>query len=163
MRLLRKVRRSMGIQPASSDPKVRFYPSFTLNLGYELISPPGHTATLDYIKKIIKDLGHYYTLSTQDFTAVSGNVFASRLVIGDKVIKDARPMGNTPPTHKKQPVYGQLLESKLGCHLSDFPKNPPKNWIALIKRGDCAFGVKSENAGKAGDRKSTRLNSSHWE
>ena len=81
---------------------------------------------------------------------MSGNVFNSRLVIGDKVISDARPMGNTPPTAHKQPVYGQLLISGLGCHLSDFPKNPPKNWIALIKRGECAFGAKSENAGKAG-------------
>lgn len=150
MRLRSWERKSTGIQPESSVAKVHSLLTLHFPRKRQLISSTGHNATLDYIKKTIGDLGSYYTVSTQNFTAVSGNVFASRLVIGDKVIKDARPMGNTPPTKHKQPVYGQLLESKLGCNLSDFPKNPPKNWIALIKRGECAFGVKSENAGKAG-------------
>lgn len=67
------------------------------------------------------------------------------------MIKDARPMGLTPPTKDKEPVYGQvLLADHYGCDLADFPKDIKKPWIALVSRGKCPFGDKSDNAGKAG-------------
>jgi aminopeptidase Y len=59
-------------------------------------------------------------------------------------------MSLTPPTKNKQPEYGNIvLVENDGCDISDYPADVEGN-IALVKRGACAFGDKSENAGKAG-------------
>lgn len=116
-----------------------------------VIGSEGHLATIDYIYSTIAQFGDYYTLSNQSFAAVTGNVFESRLVLDYEVLKSASPMGLTPPTTDRKPVYGQvLLADNYGCNESDFPKNVEKPWIALVSRGKCPFGDKSTNAGKAG-------------
>ena len=105
---------------------------------------------MSYIYSALAELGHYYDLSKQTFPAVSGNVFESRLVLGNTVPLSASPMGLTPPTRNRQPVRGNLvLVKNEGCHKSDYPKAVEGN-IPLILRGGCPFGVKSELAGKAG-------------
>lgn len=110
----------------------------------------GHEATLTYITSTLAQLGTYYSVSSQVFPAVSGNVFESRLVIGSEVPASASPMGLTPPTKGKQPVYGDLvLVANEGCEASDYPSEAEGN-IVLVKRGTCPFGTKSELAGKAG-------------
>lgn len=59
-------------------------------------------------------------------------------------------MSLTPPTTNREPVFGPLvLVANEGCDPSDYPAET-KGAIALIKRGTCAFGDKSVNAGKAG-------------
>jgi aminopeptidase Y len=59
-------------------------------------------------------------------------------------------MGLTPPTKHKEPVHGDLvLVANEGCQSTDFPDTVSGN-IALIKRGVCPFGTKSENAGRKG-------------
>lgn len=79
-----------------------------------------------------------------------GNVFESRLVLGDGEPKSATPMSLTPPTKNKDAVFGPLvLVANEGCDASDYPSNTTGS-IALIKRGVCAFGDKSAAAGKAG-------------
>lgn len=91
----------------------------------------------------------YYNISKQDFPAVTGNVYESRLVLGHGVPESAEPMGLTPPTKDHQPVYGTLaLVLNFGCDKSDFPDLTDK--IAFVSRGTCPFGTKSELAGKAG-------------
>jgi len=115
-----------------------------------VIGSAGHVGTLSYIYEEILKLGDYYTISNQSFPAVSGNVFESRLVLGDHVPKSASPMGLTPPTKNKQPVHGDLiLVENDGCQSTDFPDSVAGN-IAFIKRGVCPFGTKSENAGRKG-------------
>ncbi|CAO2652723.1 Nn.00g021340.m01.CDS01 [Neocucurbitaria sp. VM-36] len=115
-----------------------------------VIGSAGHLGTLSYIYETILQLGEYYTISNQSFPAVSGNVFESRLVIGDGVPKSAAPMGLTPPTKHKEPVHGDfVLVSNEGCQASDFPDSVAGN-IAFIKRGICPFGTKSEHAGRKG-------------
>ncbi|KAM0323886.1 hypothetical protein ACHAQA_008467 [Verticillium albo-atrum] len=115
-----------------------------------VIGSEGHLGTLDYIYSTIAQLGDYYTLSNQSFPAVTGNVFESRLVLGNKVPKSASPMSLTPPTKNKEPVHGDLvLIEHEGCDESDYPAEVRGN-IALILRGTCPFGTKSANAGKAG-------------
>lgn len=110
----------------------------------------GHLGTIDYITQELAKQGSYYNVSSQEFPAVTGNVFESRLVVGDEVPSSAQPMGLTPPTRDNEPVYGDVvLAENEGCEPSDFPSNVHGN-IALIKRGTCPFGTKSENAGKAG-------------
>ncbi|MCJ1238023.1 hypothetical protein MMC14_006011 [Varicellaria rhodocarpa] len=59
-------------------------------------------------------------------------------------------MSLTPPTKDKEPVFGPLvLVANNGCDASDYPTNVTGS-IAFIRRGICSFGIKSENAGKAG-------------
>ncbi|CEN61966.1 Putative Aminopeptidase [Aspergillus calidoustus] len=115
-----------------------------------VIGSKGHLGTVDYIYSTVTGLGDYYNITNQSFPAVSGNIFESRLVLGHKVPASARPMGLTPPTKDKQPVYGQLtLVANQGCDEADYPSGLA-GAIALIERGTCPFGTKSELAGKAG-------------
>ena len=91
-----------------------------------------------------------YILSNQSFPAVTGSVSESRLILGNSISESAAPMSLTPPTAHREPVMGPIvLVANHGCHASDFPTNSTGS-IALVLRGDCAFGTKSENAGKAG-------------
>ncbi|KAK9321362.1 hypothetical protein V1517DRAFT_326596 [Lipomyces orientalis] len=115
-----------------------------------VIGSKGHLATIDYVYSTIADLGEYYTITNQSFEAVVGNVFESRLVIGDQVPKSASAMSLTPPTIHKQPVFGPLVLVKNdGCDQADYPSQIAGS-IAFIRRGTCTFGDKSELAGKAG-------------
>ncbi|PSN69365.1 aminopeptidase-like protein Y [Corynespora cassiicola Philippines] len=115
-----------------------------------VIGSAGHLGTLSYIYESILELGDYYSISNQSFPAVSGNVFESRLVLGNDVPKSAAPMGLTPPTKDKEPVHGDLvLVANEGCEESDFPDSVAGN-IAFIKRGVCPFGTKSDHAGRKG-------------
>lgn len=80
---------------------------------------------------------------------MTGNVFNSSLTLGDDLLP-ALPMSITPSTKDKAPVNGPLvLVANLGCEASDFPADAAGS-IALISRGECPFGQKSANAGKAG-------------
>ncbi|KAK3209183.1 hypothetical protein GRF29_69g1065106 [Pseudopithomyces chartarum] len=115
-----------------------------------VIGSAGHEGTISYIYKTILELGHYYDISNQSFPAVSGNIFESRLVLGNEVPKSAAPFGLTPATKNKQPVHGTLiLVDNEGCELGDFPDSVKDN-IAFVKRGTCPFGTKSEHAGQKG-------------
>ncbi|KAK3934279.1 hypothetical protein QBC46DRAFT_359140 [Diplogelasinospora grovesii] len=115
-----------------------------------VIGSAGHSGTLKYIHYALTALGDYYTLSKQPFPAFSGTVRQHQLVLGDKVLFDAQPMGLTPPTRDNEPVNGDLvLVANEGCEASDYPSEVSGN-IALILRGTCPFGTKSERAGRAG-------------
>ncbi|KAI1271957.1 peptidase family M28 [Xylaria sp. FL0933] len=115
-----------------------------------VIGSEGHRRSLEYIASEISRLGDYYSLSTQPFPAVMGQVFQSRLVLGHSVPESASPMSLTPPTTGKEPVYGDLvLVDNQGCDTSDYPDSVSGN-IAFVLRGTCSFGTKSALAGKAG-------------
>ncbi|KAK3681647.1 peptidase family M28 [Podospora appendiculata] len=115
-----------------------------------VIGSEGHKGTLKYIYDTLVGLGDYYTLSKQPFPAVNGQVFESRLVLGQTVPSSATPMSLTPATKNKQPVYGDLvLVENDGCNADDYPEEVAGN-IAFILRGTCPFGTKSEHAGKKG-------------
>ncbi|KAE8444658.1 hypothetical protein EG329_014406 [Mollisiaceae sp. DMI_Dod_QoI] len=115
-----------------------------------VIGSPGHLGTVDYIYSTIAELGNYYEISNQTFSAVMGNIFEYRLVLGNHAPESASAMSLTPPTKDKEPVFGPLvLVANDGCDESDYPSDTTGS-IAFIKRGTCAFGDKSANAGKAG-------------
>ncbi|KAF2396299.1 Zn-dependent exopeptidase [Trichodelitschia bisporula] len=117
-----------------------------------VIGSEGHIGTIEYIYSSLAALGNYYKLSNQSFPAVSGNVFESRLVLGHSVPATAQPMGLTPATANKEPVYGPLvLVADDGCDAVDYPSSVA-GAIALIQRGTCPFGTKSALAGQAGAR-----------
>lgn len=142
---------SITIPPGSLVAKVYLLP-FTYEVPIRSLFSPssGHLGTLDYIYSTLLELGDYYTVSNQSFPAVTGNVFESRLVLDHDVPKSATPMGLTPPTLNKEPVYGRVVAvANLGCEASDYPSNLT-GAVAFISRGSCPFGTKSELAGKAG-------------
>ncbi|KAB5559752.1 hypothetical protein GE09DRAFT_1030357 [Coniochaeta sp. 2T2.1] len=114
------------------------------------IGSAGHLGTLDYITAELAKLGDYYTVSNQSFSATVGKVWEKRLVLGNDVPESATAMDLTPATKDKEPVSGDLvLVANNGCDPGDYPKAVKGN-IAFISRGTCAFGAKSELAGKAG-------------
>jgi aminopeptidase Y len=115
-----------------------------------VIGSKGHLGTFLYISQTLGTLGDYYRVWHQPFTAVTGYVSESRLVLDQSVAQHAQPMSLTPPTKNKEPVHGNLtLVSNDGCDAGDYPALVSGN-IAFIKRGTCPFGTKSELAGKAG-------------
>lgn len=124
-----------------------------------VIGSGGHNGTLDYIYSVVSKLGGgkpatgvdgYYHVWNQTFPATTGNIYESRLILNDTVLLKAAPMGLTPPTADKEPVFAKLaLVANDGCDAKDFPASVDGS-IALIKRGVCPFGTKSELAGRAG-------------
>ncbi|OAA68269.1 aminopeptidase y precursor [Niveomyces insectorum RCEF 264] len=126
-----------------------------------VIGSAGHAGTLDYIYDFVSSLGTgsggsggsgsvpYYRVWNQSFPAVTGNVYESRLVLNDTVVR-GQPMGLTPPTLNKAPVFGALaLVANDGCAAGDYAALT-RGAIALVRRGTCPFGQKSEQAGRAG-------------
>lgn len=115
-----------------------------------VIGSAGHFSTLGQIESALRTLGPYYNVSKQYFHAPNGVIFASSLTVDDVVVFDAKPFDLTPPTPKKKPVTAPVvLVANQGCHLSDYPA-AINGSVALIERGVCAFGTKSEFAGAAG-------------
>lgn len=115
-----------------------------------VIGSAGHYATLGDIESSIRKLGPYYNVTKQHFHAPSGAIFNSSLTVDGVLVEDAKAFDLTPPTLHRQPVTAPLvLVSNQGCDLADFPAEVNGS-IALISRGICAFGSKSELAGQAG-------------
>lgn len=116
-----------------------------------VIGSGGHWGTIDYILAELAKLSRFYTWEVQRFDAIDGRVNSYSLLIDGVEPKLVAALGLTPPTPNKAPVHGDLvLVSNYGCQLSDFPANLTVGNIVLIERGECAFGQKSINAGKAG-------------
>lgn len=116
-----------------------------------VIGSPGHWGTVNYILDELHKLGRYYSVDVQHFDAVYGKVNSVSLLIDGVKPKSLLAMSLTPPTPDQAPVSGNLvLVHNYGCDVSDFPANLTEGNIVLVKRGKCAFGDKSINAGKAG-------------
>ncbi|KAF3986356.1 hypothetical protein FT663_04001 [Candidozyma haemuli var. vulneris] len=116
-----------------------------------VIGSPGHWATIAYIKHELGKLSDYYTVDVQKFEAIDGRVNSVSLLIDGDKPKSLSALQLTPPTPGKAPINANLvLAENYGCDVSDFPKKLTKDNIVLVERGECAFGDKSINAGKAG-------------
>lgn len=116
-----------------------------------VIGSPGHFGTVNYILGELQRMSDYYTYDVQRFGAIDGKVSSYSLLIDGKEPKLLAALSLTPPTPGKSPVHGQLvLVDNYGCDLKDFPAHLTKGNIVLIERGECAFGNKLINAGKAG-------------
>ncbi|CAH00443.1 aminopeptidase Y [Kluyveromyces lactis] len=115
-----------------------------------VIGSKGHWKTIGYILSQLDEHKDYYDISVQSFPALTGKVnsFNLSFVGGDKV-PTATPFALTPPV---KGFLGKLIEiPNLGCDDIDYKSLVvPKNSIALIERGQCPFGRKSNLAGKHG-------------
>lgn len=116
-----------------------------------VIGSPGHWGTIGYIIDEIRKLGGYYKVKTQRFNAIDGKVNSFSLLIDGVQPKSLEAFSMTPATPDLSVVHGDLiLVDGYGCSLLDFPNDLTKDNIVLIKRGECPFGDKSNNAGKRG-------------
>lgn len=115
-----------------------------------VIGSPGHWNTVNYILRELIKLDGYYTVKSQAFNAIDGKVKLVSLLIEGTQPKSLEALSLTPATEDERPVHGTLvLVKNHGCNAEDFPKHTKDN-IVLIERGECSFGDKLINAGKAG-------------
>lgn len=122
-----------------------------------VIGSPGHWKTIRYILKQFDDMRDYYDVSVQAFSALSGKINSFNLSDAKtgETFPNTTAFSLSPPV---KPFVGELVQiPNLGCDPADFesvtPKPPhdrQKRKIALIERGSCSFGNKSELAGKFG-------------
>lgn len=122
-----------------------------------VIGSRGHWKTIGYILKQFDDMRDYYDISVQAFSALTGKVNSFNLSDAktEKSFPNSTAFSLSPPV---KPFIGELVEiPNLGCDAADFeavtpppPFEKQKKKIALIERGKCPFGNKSELAGKFG-------------
>ncbi|MCJ1307902.1 Leucyl aminopeptidase yscIV [Agyrium rufum] len=108
------------------------------------LNSPGHNATLKYIRKTLHSLDYY---DVQMLPVVYKYFTGSSLfqIDGEPMIH-ASAMRGSPQGH----VTGSLvLVEDYGCEAGNYPSNM-KGGIALIERGNCTFGTKSQLAHAAG-------------
>lgn len=151
---------SEALQAYISEPELRVQAAKLYSgalLGSRLYGHPtrvigsgGHYQTLGHIESTLRGLGPYYNVTKQYFKAPAGVVFGYSLQVNGTLSLDAKPFDLTPPTPKKKPVTAPVvLVKNQGCDLTDYPVTVNGS-IALIERGICPFGNKSELAGQAG-------------
>lgn len=110
-----------------------------------VIGSAGHNATIQLITETLEELGDFYQVSTQSFLAIGGRVHNYSVVDDEKVVP-SRPIRLTPSSHG--PVTAPIFKVQgYGCINRDF--EGAEGSIALVPRGKCAFGAKSEFAGLA--------------
>ena len=115
-----------------------------------VIGSKGHWSTIGYILTELKKLRGFYHVTTQKFPALFGKINDYSLLIDGISAKSVKAFDLTPPTRAEKPVHGKLVAvANYGCSALDFPAGSVNN-IVIIKRGECAFGAKSINAGNAG-------------
>lgn len=123
-----------------------------------VIGSKGHWKTIKYILDQFKEMKDYYEVSLQTFDALSGkiNTFNLTDVKSNEPIDNITAFSLSPPV---KPFIGKLIEiPNLGCSDADYEAvesfdaftSYHGDKIALIERGICPFGVKSELAGKHG-------------
>lgn len=123
-----------------------------------VIGSPGHWATIKYLVEQLKEMNDYYDVKIQKFDALAGRINSFNLTDSktNEPFHNATAFSLSPPV---DPFVGKLFEiPNLGCNDKDFEsmeafqtyQNHHGYKIALIERGHCPFGVKSQLAGKYG-------------
>lgn len=116
----------------------------TANEGNRAFGSKGHQATVDFLYDSLTALD-YYDVYKQEFIAPfsAGSV---SLEVGGVKVSDAKVMTYSPSGSGDASV---VAVNSLGCTVEDFPADV-KGKVALISRGECAFGVKATNAKTSG-------------
>ncbi|KAK1828941.1 aminopeptidase Y precursor vacuolar [Podospora conica] len=113
------------------------------NGGNRAFGGPGHQATVDFLYDSLVKLD-YYDVYKQEFTAPF-SAGSAALTVGGLAV-NAKVMTYSPSAAVEA---GIVAASSLGCTVEDFPADV-QGKIALIQRGECAFGLKATNAKTAG-------------
>lgn len=119
------------------------------NGGNRALGTPGYDASVDYVAQTLRDAG--FTVDTPTFDVRAFTVQDQRLTVEGRTV-DSTVMSfspSTPPGGLTAPLHVVAQDATSGCEAEDFA-GMPAGAIALVKRGTCPFGAKSENAKKAG-------------
>ncbi|KAF6743008.1 hypothetical protein DFP72DRAFT_1021496 [Ephemerocybe angulata] len=113
-----------------------------LSNGTRAFGSKGHEATIHYVKKLLERTG-YYDVEFQTFTWPYSESTSKLTVDGQDVWTST--FTYAPGGDVTAPI---ALVANDGCQVSDYPVLTGK--VALIKRGNCDFGLKVAFAGGAG-------------
>jgi Zn-dependent M28 family amino/carboxypeptidase len=115
----------------------------TAHGGNRAFGSKGHQATVDFLYDSLTALD-YYDVYKQEFTAAF-SAGSAALEVGGLTVT-GRVMTYSPSGSGEASV---VAVNALGCTVEDFPADV-KGKVALISRGECAFGVKATNAKTSG-------------
>ncbi|GAA1877121.1 M28 family metallopeptidase [Pseudonocardia ailaonensis] len=119
------------------------------NGGTRALGRPGYDASVEYVAKSLRDKG--FTVDTPTFEVRDFAVRDQRLTVGGAAV-DTAVLGFSPATPAgglRAPLHVVAQDATSGCEAEDFT-GMPAGAIAVVLRGTCAFGVKSQNAARAG-------------
>jgi Zn-dependent M28 family amino/carboxypeptidase len=117
--------------------------------GNRALGTPGYDASVDYVAQTLRDAG--FAVDTPSFDVRAYTVQDQRLTVEGRTV-DSAAMSFSPATPAgglTAPLHVVAQDATSGCEVEDFA-GMPAGAIALVKRGTCPFGAKSENAKKAG-------------
>lgn len=110
------------------------------------IGTPGHNASLDLILGTLRELEDFYTFDMQPFFATEYTLHGFETRNANGAIVESQPLYMSPPGNvTNAPV---AFVEDFGCLPSDY--NDVEGCVAIVKRGKCPFGEKSEIAGLSG-------------
>lgn len=110
------------------------------------IGTAGHNATLDMLIWSLQSLGDYYDLEMQPFWATDYHLNSFELLTSTGALIESEPLSLSPSGNATDaPVK---FVNNFGCLPSDY--KDVKDSVAVVKRGECPFGEKSEIAGLSG-------------
>ncbi len=119
------------------------------NGGNRAAGTPGYDASVDYVAGVLRQAG--FDVQTPTFEARTFSVQAERLTVaGAPVPAQAMAFSPaTPPAGVTAPLAVVPPDPTPGCEATDFA-GIPRGAVALVQRGVCPFGQKSQMAGAAG-------------
>jgi Zn-dependent M28 family amino/carboxypeptidase len=118
------------------------------NGGNRAVGTPGYDASVEYVAGKLRDAG--YDVETPSFDAATFAVQTQTLTVdGAPVEVTALSFSPSTPGPLTAPLAVIAQDDTSGCEASDFA-GIPAGAIAVVRRGTCTFGVKSQLAGAAG-------------
>ncbi|GAA2887956.1 M28 family metallopeptidase [Pseudonocardia halophobica] len=119
------------------------------NGGNRALGTPGYDASVDYVARTLRDAG--FTVDTPTFDVRAFSVQDQRLTVEGRTVESTVMSfsPSTPAGGLTAPLHVVAQDATSGCEAEDFA-GMPAGAIALVKRGTCPFGAKSENAKRAG-------------
>lgn len=119
------------------------------NGGNRAIGTPGYDASVDYVAGVLRRAG--YDVTTPSFDVRSFSVQDQRLTVAGAAVESSVLSFSpaTPPGGVTAPLAVIAQDATSGCEAADFAAMP-RGAIAVMLRGTCPFGQKSQLAGQAG-------------
>ncbi|MET0191033.1 MAG: M28 family metallopeptidase [Pseudonocardia sediminis] len=119
------------------------------NDGNRAVGTPGYDASVEYVAGALRQAG--YDVQTPSFDVRTFSVQDQRLTVGGTAVESS-VLGFSPATAPgglTAPLFVVPQDATSGCETADFA-GMPRGAIAVVLRGTCPFGQKSQLAGQAG-------------
>ncbi|WP_431043113.1 M28 family metallopeptidase [Streptomyces sp. P1-3] len=121
--------------------------------GHRAAGSPGHDASAEYVKGVLRKAGYRVSYEPFEFTYIE--TLAEKLAVvaphpREVAIKAMSYTKSTPVGGITAAVAAVPVDETTGCEASDYASGTFTGKIALIKRGGCAFAAKQAAAADAG-------------